>query len=96
MYGYDYISSPDFARLSANRKTDENGKISETVAQNDAGSMVLYRPDQWFWVMKRAMQMSVKYIDMADAYQFVTMTRVGICSRSGSDSKAVQLHHITL
>ena len=101
IHGYNYIPSVDYARirgvgtlLNANRKMLATGLVSDTAASNIVNAFSMVRWDQWYWVRKRMMQSHVEYVPRADAYELTCMTRVGLTSRPGLESRAITVRNI--
>ncbi len=101
IFGYNYTCSVDFARirgvgtdLNTSRKMNAAGLVSTTAGNNTKDAFVMVRWDQWYWVQKRMMQTHVEYVPRADAYELTNMCRVGLVSRPGLESRAVQVYNI--
>ena len=93
--GYEYIHSPAFFRESANRLANTAGNISTTASANTRTGLMSFRPDQWYLVKKRELEMTVEYNARADAYELTMLTRTGLVHQTSSPSCSTIAYDVT-
>ena len=92
--GYEFIHSTDYNKDRGDRLEDATGSVTVADATNTRSSVIAFRPDQWYWVKKRELEMSIEYVPISDAYRLVMHSRVGLVNRTGSKSLATMGYNI--